>query len=196
MHSISRGHHQTTMTLSISIRQSKSQVWISKFMRDGVGIAPSRNQNWPWQAFLLLRTSHECKTQPCCYHFQSHLKHNHDDLMLTRFPMGRKAPTTANSPCWETAWEVLEQQQKGGAESGAQQAQSPASELLLSSGTPAGSVTSRVTMAPCCNAGNTDTKPCGNEKQREGLPLHKTRGFFLIGLFPLWNLSNIIITSV
>lgn len=109
-HWISRWHHQTTMTLSIS--QRKSQVWISKFLRDEVGIVILRNQNWPWQAFILLRTRHRCKTQPCFFHSQSHLKHNHDNLTLTISTTGRKTPTTANSPCWEAVWEVPEQQHR------------------------------------------------------------------------------------
>lgn len=75
------------MTRSISITQSTG---ISKFLRAGGGIVPSSNQAWPWQFFLLLKTSPGCKMQPCCGHFQPYLRCNHDDFMLTRLPSGGK----------------------------------------------------------------------------------------------------------
>lgn len=67
---------------------------------------------WPWQAILPLRTSHRCKMQSCCDHFQSCLKHSHDDSMLTRFPS--HSLDNSQQPCCEAAWLVLGQQQKGG----------------------------------------------------------------------------------
>lgn len=84
--------------LGISITQCQSQMWISKFLRASLRIVLASNQTWPWQVFLRLRTSHGCKMQPWCDHFQFHLKHNCDAFILTGFPQGGKHQQQPSAP--------------------------------------------------------------------------------------------------